>query len=316
LPRIVYLVPNPGVPTGGNKVVFRHVEALAALGYEAVVRIPPGRAPPAWFAHTAAVEATAGAPRPDDILVFPDDAPVELGAAAHLPNAKVVFVQNPYWATHGVPYLTPEQRAAYRVFMACSAGVAGWTARFLDHESITTVPAFADERLFRPAAKTRTIACIPRKRTLEYRAIRYMFQRLRPDCDWRWEVIDNRTEAETAAAMGQAAVYLSLARLEGMSMTVVEAMASGCLVAGFTGIGPREYTRDANGIWVEEDDCEGAAHALARAVDLAEADGPEAAAMQAAALATAAGWTHAACVGALDAFWRDRLTLCKSGPFA
>ena len=313
MPRIVYLVPNPGVATGGNKVAFRHVEALAGLGYDAVARIPPGKRPPSWFAHAAPVEQTSAAPRPDDILVFPDDAVAELAAVAHLPNPKVVFVQNPYGAAQGLPQLSPEQRAAYRVFMACSAGVAAWTARYFDHDLVATVPAFADERLFRPGPKTRTIACIPRKRPRELLSIRHMFERVRPDCGWRWNVVDGRTEAGSAAGLATAAVYLSLARLEGMSMTIVEAMASGCLVAGFTGIGPREYADAANGIWVEEDDCEAAAHALARAVELAEADGPDAAAMQAASLGTAARWTHAACVTALEAFWRDHPSASRSG---
>ena len=109
--------------------------------------------------------------------------------------------------------------------------------------------------------------------------------------------------------MGSASVFLSLARMEALSITTLEAMASGCLVAGFTGIGPREYTSSVNGFWADEDDCEAAAQALVRALALAEQGGGAAAIMRHAATATAAQWTHAAFVEALSGFWRDQMGL-------
>ena len=309
VPRIVYLVPAPGVATGGNKVSFRHVEALAGLGYDAVVRVLGGGPLPDWFAHNAPVERATGRPDPDDIVVFPEDAAEVMAASSVFPNRKVVFCQNPYAAAaQGVGRLSKETQARYRTYMACSPGVALWISRYLDHDVIGTVPAFADERLFAPAAKAKVIAAIPRKRPAELHAIRHMFARLCPGADdWAWDVIEGRTEAETAAALGRASVFLSLARLEGMSMTILEAMACGCLAAGFTGIGPREYTTAMNGLWVEEDDCEAAAIALARACAIAEQDEAGAHLIRHAARTTAAAWSHAQFVEALDQFWREAM---------
>ncbi|WP_293680150.1 glycosyltransferase [uncultured Phenylobacterium sp.] len=308
MPRIVYLTPAASATTGGNKVSFRHVEALVGLGYDAVVRAAGGGSPD-WFEHKAPVEVASGPPGPDDILVFPEDAAEAMATFADVPNRKVVFCQNPYMAAaQGIGRLPPQTRARYRTFMACSPGVALWISRYLDHDLIGTVPAFADERLFVPAPKTRTIAAIPRKRRQEALAVRHMFGRLHPGADaWTWDVIAGRTEAETAAALGRASVFLSLARLEGMSMTILEAMACGCLVAGFTGIGPREYTTTMNGLWVGEDDCEAAAIALARACTMAEQDEAGAHLIRHAARVTAAKWTHASFVTALDLFWREAM---------
>ncbi len=307
--KIVYLAPAPASTSGGVKVTFRHVEALNEQGYTAVVRLPAGGEPPSWFAHAAPIERGEGLADPDDILVFPEDADALMARYSGLPNPKVVFCQNPFGAAAlGLPNIAPEQRAAYRHFMACSAGVASWLARFFDYELISTVPAFADERLFRPAPKQPLIAAMPRKRPAELRAIQVMFERLYAGgLDWRWEVIANASEAEAAARLAPASLYLSLARLEGMSMTIVEAMACGCLVAGFTGIGPREYTTSLNGLWVDEDDCEAAARALVQAAAMAEADAGPAALMRHAARVTAAQWTHAAFVEALVHFWRDQM---------
>jgi glycosyltransferase involved in cell wall biosynthesis len=92
-----------------------------------------------------------------------------------------------------------------------------------------------------------------------------------------------------------------------MSMTILEAMACGCLVAGFTGIGPREYATAMNGLWVGEDDCEAAALALVRACGDADQDEAAAHLIRHAARTTAAQWTHAHFVEALGLFWREAM---------
>ena len=307
--RIVYVTPAVGSLSGGNKMVFRHVEALVALGYRAVVRGPAHVPAPSWFRHETPVEDASAPLDPDDILVLPEDAPIALQRLADAPNRKVIFCQNPLGITGlGLATLPPETRQAYRTFMACGVGTAELIARYFDYDLISVVPAFADERLFRPQPKQQVIACTPRKRPAELRAIRYMFERLHPGAAaWRWEAMETASEAETAAALGRASVFLSLARMEAVSLTILEAMACECLVAGFTGIGPREYTTSINGFWVDEDDCDAAARALVRAVILAEQGGGAAVLMRHAARATAAHWTHAGCVEALGAFWRDQM---------
>jgi hypothetical protein len=218
LSKIVYLAFASASLTGGNKMTFRHVEALAAGGFDAVVRLMDGGKQPSWFTHTALVEDETRPLDARDILVLPEDGLEALRRFAPLANHKVVFCQNPYYATEGVGRLTSDEARPWRRFIACSAGVAAWIARYLDYDQISVVPGFADERLFRPAPKQAAIACIPRKRPMELTAIRHMFGRLyRGSTPWRWEVLENVVESDVATAMGRAAVFLSLNRFEGMS---------------------------------------------------------------------------------------------------
>lgn len=309
MPKLVFVLPSPAARTGGNRVACRHVQALAAMGYDAVIRAPPGSTLPDWFAHETPADTWTGPPAPNEILVIPEDATTALAASAGLPNRKVIHCKNPFnAAAAGLSRLSPEQRAAYRTFIACSDGVADWITRFFDHDLVATIPTYVDGARFRPGPKARVIACMPRKRPFEMAAIHGMFQRLNAARGgWTWDVIEGRTEVETAQALSRAAVFLSLARFEGMCGSIVEAMASGCLVAGFTGIGAREYTTAQNGLWVEEDDCEAAARALIRAVEMHEAAGDEAALMREAAAEAAAVWNEAAFLETLAAFWRDRM---------
>lgn len=309
MPKLVFLMPSPAARTGGNRTTCRHVGALVELGYDAVVRVPEGQSLPEWFAHSAPSDAWSWPPKADEILVIPEDAIEVLAACSGLPNQKVVHCKNPYYAAaSALSRLSPDARGAYRHFIACSAGVAAWLARFFDHDVVAAIPCFVDSERFRPAEKARVIACMPSKRPLEMAAIHGMFRRLTGDRDdWSWDVIQGRTEAETVAALSRAAVFLSLARFEGMCTSILEGMASGCLVAGFTGLGAREYTTSLNGLWVEEDDCEAAARALVRAVEIHEAAGAEAALMREAGRRTAESWNEEVFRDALARFWRDRM---------
>ena len=61
--------------------------------------------------------------------------------------------------------------------------------------------------------------------------------------------------------------------MESVGLTTLEAMASGCVCAGFTGIGGRQYATPDNGFWVDDDDCMAAADALAQAISLVREGG-------------------------------------------
>ena len=229
---------------------------------------------------------------------------------AALPQRRVVFCQNHFYAaSQGIGRLTQDEAARFDDYMACSQTVANWLSRFMPHRSIEVVPAFADERLFAPATKTLSIACSPTKRPLEFVAIQTMLRRLNVSrSPWRWAVIQDKSEAEVAILMGQATAFLSLGRLEGLGMTTLEAMASGCLVVGFTGVGGREYATPANGFWVDEDDVVACAETLTRALTLIEAEQPIVGQMRAAARETASRYSYAHFLSALNAFWSRRMS--------
>ena len=307
--RIVYLILGTGTPRGGHKVALRHVEALRRMGFDAVAWLPESAPLPSWLDHDAA--AQSGGPfRDDDVLVFPEDASSAMRQFAPLPQRKVVFCQNHFYAaSQGVGLLPQEEALRFGDYMACSETTAQWLARFMPHHAIEIVPAFADERLFAPAPKDLSIACSPGKRPLEFRAIQTILRRIHTGrAPWRWAVIQDKSEAEVAAIMGQATLFLSLSRLEGLGMTTLEAMASGCVVVGFTGMGGLEYATATNGLWVGEDDLVACAEQLSRAMTWVEARQPAVGHMQAAARRTAAGYSHARFMSALEAFWRKRLT--------
>jgi hypothetical protein len=303
--RIVYILKGTEIPTGGHKMIVRHVEALSRMGFDAVARMPERESSPRWFEHDAPIQC-GGALEEDDILVIPDDAFGILKEFAFSTHRKIVFCQNHFRAASGgLGFLAPDHMRRYREFIACSQTTAGWLGAYFPGSAIDIVPAFADERLFRPLSKAPMIVCTPRKRQIEARAVRFIFSRLYSGrAKWKWANVESAAEATVAGAFGAAAIFLSLNRLEGLGITPLEAMAAECVVAGFTGIGGREYATSANGFWVDEDDCEACAWALINAARLVEVGGPALANTKKSAAKTAADWSYAGFLRALEAYWR------------
>jgi glycosyltransferase involved in cell wall biosynthesis len=94
-------------------------------------------------------------------------------------------------------------------------------------------------------------------------------------------------------------------------------MASGCVVAGYTGGGGRDFATPENGFWVAaEDDWEGAADALAEAAEVTATGGPALAQRLEAGRETAHLWSYASFRRALEEVWMRLASEAriKSGP--
>src|SRR5712691_11342283 len=193
--RIVYILPS-APPTGGQKMIVRHVEALTELGLNAVVRLEGGAPKPSWVQHKAPLEQDTPL-ADDDILVLPEDTPGLLKQFAFTQYRKVVFCQNHFYAPSGLGRLAPEEMLSYGHVLACSETVAGWAREYLPHARTAVVPAFADERLFHARQKSHMIALTPRKRRFEANFIRYAFtRRYNGEMEFRWAVLQNATEEQ------------------------------------------------------------------------------------------------------------------------
>ena len=268
--KIVFFCPSVSVINGGIKHIFRMAEALIAQGRDAVVFEQDGKRP-AWFASTAPIVGQGiFSPSADHLYVLPEDQPHILSDFARLPQRKVIYSQNHFYGALGIA--AAAGFADYGVTDILCSGRTIYEHCRLRHPTLRAhiVPCAVDPALFHPAPEKRdVIAYMPRKRPLESLYIRDMFRFAAPQYRaWEWREIANVGEAEAARMMGEARVFLSLSRLEGFGLTPLEAMASGCIVAGFTGIGGREYATPDNGFWANEDDFPACQAALTQAVAL------------------------------------------------
>jgi glycosyltransferase involved in cell wall biosynthesis len=300
-PKIIFFCPPVSVINGGIKHIFRMAEMLIAQGRDAAVFEQNGQRPN-WFASSAPIVGQGiFSPAANHIYVVPEDQPHILADFAKLPQRKVIYSQNHFYGALGIG--DAKSYADYGVTdIICSGQVIYDHAR-LRHPTLRTsiVPCAVDAKQFTPGQKKNAIAFMPRKRAIEATYIRDMFRFSYPHYrDWEWVEIAGKSETEAARLMGEARVFLSLSRLEGFGLTPLEAMAAGCVVAGFTGIGGREYATIENGFWAGEDDFPACVDALKQAVDLSLND---ISAYRAACAATLARYTPETFEKGVKAVW-------------
>jgi glycosyltransferase involved in cell wall biosynthesis len=305
MPRIIYLLLSNGGLTGGQKMILRHVETLYQLGFDAAVMLGEGSKAPTGVQHAAPL-LEPGPLWAGDVIVIPDDAAHALRLTIGRPERAVVFAQGGYsLPAHGADVLDTHPADRFPPFITVGDLTAARIRRLYPQARVEVIPCFADERVFRPLPDKRlVVALTPDKRAFETAAIRGLFRRLhKRHADLRWITLRGADEGQVSGVLGRSALYLSLNRLESVGMTTLEAMACGCIGAGFLGGGGRQYGTDENGFWVDDEDCEAAADALASAADLAAAGGPALARMQEAARVTAERWSYARFKARLEEVW-------------
>jgi glycosyltransferase involved in cell wall biosynthesis len=116
------------------------------------------------------------------------------------------------------------------------------------------------------------IAYMPRKRAIESVFLKGLFASLYPEYkEVPWVEIEDMTREACAKTLQESAVFAALGFSEGLGLPPLEAMACGCIVAGFDGLGGCDYTHPENGFWAKEGDYFEYVHQLALALKAASA---------------------------------------------
>jgi len=245
--------PDTNHPIGGVKQIYRQVELLAKAGFEAwVLQQEPGfRAD--WFASAAPVLDVASylASGPDDardLIVLPET------WLANVPSylvgiPKVIFNQNAFY-TFGLEgrcddatlelYQHPDIVGVVtvsddsRALLVRGCGVPAARCH--------TVLNGLDQALFYiPKIKVRRIVYMGRKQVDHIRKVALM-ARTRPAlARYPFRELGRLSHGEVAAELREALVFLSGGHPEGFGLPLAEALACGCLVVGYHGLGGRDF---------------------------------------------------------------------------
>lgn len=309
--RFYYYYPTYDRPAGGLKQLRLQATLLRELGVEtfilreeqfftrpnsfddnALYGVPVETAP---FTFERAGEHLG----PDDVLVLP-----EVVLCNSLPRCdawKCRIAVNNQNGFFGIRYGPPRRWCGRRFEFAIANApfVADLCHRFynLPRSHVFLIPYWMDRPPFAPPSATDpppelAVGFMPRKLPEVNVAVREAVSRTHPDVPW--VEIDGLPEAEVAARFRKLAVFFAAQDLEGFGMPGIEAMACGCLVAGFPGTGhfPHPYATPENGLWAPDRNAGAAASAVCRAIELVKANGAELAAYRNAASRTLARFTR------------------------
>lgn len=248
--RIVYAGFATLRHSGGVHVLTQHVQLLRAAGHNAWLWLPDPENRTDWI--DADVPVLSGATTPigaDDLLVLPETPTIQGRDPA--PGArKVIFNQNHFYTfAAGTPAADFPGWAPPPAVWAVTAESRDVLAGVLPELPVTLIPNPVDGELFapRPADRPR-ISWFPRKRPREASLLRALFEN-----DSRLAGVDlvelvDAPRATVAEALGTSTVFVSLGHSESFGLPVAEALASGCLVAGYDGGGGHELF-EAPGVW-------------------------------------------------------------------
>lgn len=235
-------------PTGGNKICYRHVELLNRLGIDSAILHPSSsfrfpqlsHQPPIVGFDTVRLAA-------NDVLVLPEDlGPIHLNIAPNIP--RIVFNQgaNNMFKKYSLMDDRPLVHQLKSV-VGCFT-VSDENTRYLSF----AFPRLNLERLILSldldlfdggdrSQKQREISFISGKNSADVIQVVNLL-RMRGVCKgWRFTPIHGMSEREVADTMRRSALFLSFGHPEGICLANLEAMASGCKLIGYSGVGAREY---------------------------------------------------------------------------
>lgn len=257
--RTVIAIPPLPRMTGGIAVLYQLADRLRECGREVALagdETAPGLAARREAGDTVlpwgGVTGKAGPSVlcADDIFVIPEGWPNMMAPALAAGCRVLVYAQN--WA---YVYSALPQGVTWRDLPVSFLAVSHPVAQFLADSGNLPVSAIVrpmiDTALFRPGkaeagGKVIRIGWMPRKNKALAEQIRQIAEAA-PETGARlqWVEIHNMRREEVAGALASCHIYLATGFPEGFALPPLEAMASGCLVVGFSGYGGWDYMRNA-----------------------------------------------------------------------
>jgi hypothetical protein len=218
---ILVLCPDIAAPSGGVRKLYRMVDVLNRNGHRAVLvhREPGFRC--RWFENDTPVVYFAefeAAVRERDYYTF------------------VNYSLDP--SVMDTPYRDPETRGVITV--------SEDNRRYLEYAfprlRIERIRYGLDAALFHARApKKPQIAFMPRKNQAHAEQLINLLKFRGSARGYALVAIENRAEAEAAAILRESLVFLSFGYPEGFGLPSAEAMACGCIVVGYHGMGGAEF---------------------------------------------------------------------------
>ena len=258
---IYYWSPDYDTPVGGVKILYHDVDVLNANGINAAVLHRKRGFRCTWFENTTRV-TSVGRTRLSaaDYLVIPEvygslyAHPEQRPKAARVfrklfasQAAKVVFNQNAYNTFGGLSMDVRDRRVLYtdpsiRAVMVVSEDNRTYLQQAFPHLPVLRIHNAIDPDLFAYQAEKKPQICFMPRKNADHALQVINILRFAGDLEGVGVVpIEGLSEKQTARIMQESLMFLSFGYPEGFSLPPAEAMACGCIVVGYHGMGGREY---------------------------------------------------------------------------
>jgi Glycosyl transferases group 1 len=271
VPTVYFLAPDRQAPSGGRRVIYRHVDILNAHGVSASVLHHRAGFSYNWFEHkTRIADVSSATVRAGDLIVVPE---VDCDLIPRLPLEVryVIFNQNSHLTWSRVKgeelqrYMCDPRLAAVATVSAHNQAML---ERAFPNSPITRIRISIDPAMFNALAddRPRRITYMPRRGREDAEQVLEIL-RVRGVLDgWDVAPLDWLTHEEVGAALRCSRIFLAFTYQEGFGLPAAEAMACGNYTIGNDGFAGREFFRPEFSARVETGDILGFVDAVEGAI--------------------------------------------------
>jgi len=258
---ITYICPtNKNKPSGGIKIIYRHVEILSKLlpkGIDSkIFHYEDFNFSCNWFAHNVNFKKNSSFDPNKEFVIIPEWMAVYHAKILKKLNVKYgVFVQNGFYL-HTKPKNNFSDEEIYDAYKKAEIIIS-----YSDEitECIKFTFPRCEDKIFRISIsvdnlkfqyneeifnnKHNLITFMPRKKRDHAQRLLFILNQHLPK-NWSIKSLDNLKELEVVNFLKKSKIFLSFSELEGFGLPPVEAALSGNYVIGYTGESGKEYWKD------------------------------------------------------------------------
>ena len=242
--KIYYLCPDYQLPSGGTRTLYWQVAQLRNSGLDAWIVHQKSGFSLTWHDIKVPVTSLEDRPHlnPEDILVFSEGMLAMMQQMAKVTVRKVVVALN--WTPAYLQLEADDSWSNYSIQAVLSdspiiANYVQWRMNL----PVTVVPTYINPELYyyEPVAKKPLIVYMPHK-SEDVAIIRGVLeQRGGIFTNFSWQLLRDFSQADYANYLRQATFYIPPSAQEGGNIAVLEAMACGCIVVGYNGVGGKDF---------------------------------------------------------------------------
>ena len=312
-PAIYYLCPDFDIPSGGINRIYRLAQVTEKIGYSAAVLHQKTGFRNRWAPHTPSfrywgngLNFTAG-----DVVVIPESEPT---AMQQLPGSlrKVALALDWSYIFENLPMGHRWFDYGIRQVLVASQVVQDFISWTMELPVYHISPPIDHRRFsFDPDNKRNTIAYMAHRNDQGSWVEKIFRQLPRPLPDWKWVPIKEMSVDAYAGVLREAKIFITTGLREGVPGPILEAMAAGAIVVGYSGVGGNEFMAadggGQNAFRVENNDYFALCRVLESVIRRVEQDDPFIDTVRRNALETVRPLTFEAEKESLIKFWRQFL---------
>ena len=251
---IIYCCPTgDNKPSGGIKVIYRHVEILSNKIDAKIFHYQDPNFKCGWFNHNVKFKKDSTFDSNKEFVIIPEWMAVYLAQILQKLNVKYgIFVQGGFTLNTRPKYNFTDQdiKKAYEkaeIIISSSDEISECIKLTFPTvtEKIFQINISVDNKKFNISEedfknKENLITYMPRKKLNHAKKLIFILEQHLSN-KWKIESLDNLTELELIKYLQKSKIFLSFSELEGLGLPPVESGLCGNYVIGYTGEGGKEY---------------------------------------------------------------------------